>query len=54
MIAKITTGVVFILLLFLNPFKIEGSKACTNVPYIDDLCVGFSSSKAISMDDLGD
>lgn len=52
MIPKIAITTAIIILLFVNPLKIENGGICTNIAFISDQCISYSSK--ISMDDLGD
>ncbi len=52
MIKKIAITSTIILLLFVNPLKFDNGGICTNIPFLSDQCIGYSSK--ISLDDLGD
>ncbi len=54
MIKKITLATIFILLLFVNPLKFEGAKICSNIPYVEFQCIGYSNAPNITMEELGD
>lgn len=57
MIPKIATGLLFALLLFYNPLRIEDKKVCTNIPYVTIQFIGYSSNtitENIKMSELGD
>lgn len=54
MIPKIATALLFIVLLFVNPLKVEDKKICTNLPFLDSQCIGYSNAKEIKLADLGD
>ncbi len=52
MIKTITLTTAIIILLFVNPLKIEDSKICSNIPYFDSQCIGYSNTKAIIVNEL--